>query len=439
MQRLLAIAALVLLLVPTPLALASEHKPVAVRWWGQSFVTIETHWGLTLAIDPYSLEIGYDDPEIAADLVCITHNHADHNNPDIVRGDPRVLRCLDEQHNPQRLHHSLDRYPNQDDVLVSDARLRIARSPHALYVRSIPAFHDNARGADRGHTGMLLVETDGLRILHCGDLGQHRLTPELIDAIGTIDVLLIPVGGVYTIDGPQAATIADALRARAVVPIHYKTDALTIDLDSADAFLDALPDRFEHRDVPGNTLAVTAGHGPTAEAPRVVLLNHEPWEMPADLADLFRAKEVAAAAAAEEYAALSANQLNHRPSNATHTPRWNAEHTAGTELLVMSAMLNAVDDSIPIIRETPAQMPPDYAPAHPEWEGPEQAREMQRIQDFSRRFAYLLDGLPLDELPDGAPRFFGSLRGYLEKMADHYAEHVANVRMKYDLPDWPDN
>lgn len=418
-------------------AVADAGEPVAIRWWGQAFVTIETWWGLTLAIDPYATRIGYEDPKVEADLVLITHDHFDHDNPEIVRGDPPVLRALSEEGEPQRIDVSLDRLPNQEKPAVVRADQRVMRSEHAIWIESIPAFHDDSQGSERGRTGMFLIRAGGLRILHCGDLGQDALTNQQLERIGELDVLLIPVGGVYTVDGAQAAKIVERIGPRFVVPIHYKTEALTIELKPVDGFLAALAHRYERVNAVGNTLAVSAEHGPTREEPRVVVLDHEPWEMPEELAALFEAKEEASRASQAVFRDLSAAQLNHRPSDESHTPRWNAEHMAGTEMYVMTAIFAERDPSIPVVNLMPAQMPPDYEPAHPDWDGPEQAAQMQRVSDFSRRFAYLLHGMPLDELPAGAPRFFGSLEGFLERMASHYAEHTSNVRKKFELPDWP--
>jgi L-ascorbate metabolism protein UlaG (beta-lactamase superfamily) len=431
----LLLAAAVLTLAPS--AVADPGKPVGVRWWGQAYVTIETWWGLTVAIDPYALRIGYDDPNIGADLVLITHNHFDHNNPDIVQGSPQVARALDEKGEPQRVNLVLDRFPNQEKPVVARADMRIAHSDNAIYVESIPADHDDSQGSERGRIGMFLIRADGLRILHCADLGQAALTDEQLAQIGDVDVLLIPVGGVYTIDGAGAAKVVEQIKPRFVVPIHYKTDTLTINLQPVDGFLAALPARYERVSAIGNTLAAAAGAGPTKEKPRVVVLRDFPWRMPDDLGALFEKKETASLSAQEVIRPLSVNQLNHKPANGTHTPRWNAEHTAGTELLVMSSIYSNRDPSISVINLMPAQMPPDYKPAHPDWDGFEQAAYMERVEDFSRRFAYLLEGDPLDELPEGAPKFFKSLRGFLEKMADHYGEHIAHVKEKFDLPDWP--
>ena len=425
-----AVAALML----APGVEADPGKPVAVRFWGQGLVTIETYWNLRIAIDPYALRIGYDDPGIEADLVLVTHEHFDHNNVRLVRGATHVVRALDDTGAARTVDVVLDRMPNQDDAQLSSAEATAVRSAHAVGVRSLAAFHDAVAGRDRGEVGMVLVEVDGVRILHCGDLGQPLLTPSQLAAIGNLDVLLIPVGGVYTIDGPEAARITEQVRPRIVVPIHYRTANLTLPLEPVEGFLDALPDRYRRVPAPGNTLAVTAGVGPTDERPYVVVLKTRPWPMPDELATLFEAKESAAAASAAVFDALSTAQMNHRPGNGTHTPRWNAEHMMGAELEFFTAIYHGVEPSLAALKLRPEQMPDAYTAAHPDWTGGEEARQIERVQRLTRRFAYLLADLPLDEKPPGS---WWTLRGLLEQMQRHYLEHTANVTRKFELPDWP--
>jgi hypothetical protein len=240
---------------------------------------------------------------------------------------------------------------------------------------------------------------------------------------------------VYTIDGPQAARITEQVRPRIVVPIHYKTADLTLPLETADGFLDALPDRYRLVSAPGNTLAVTAGAGPSVESPNVVVLKTRPWSMPGEMAALFESKQSAAAESAAVFDALTTTQMNHRPGNGTHTPRWNAEHMMGAEAEFFTAIYNSVDPSIAAMKLRPAQMPDAYHAAHPDWSGREEARQIDRVQRLTRRFAYLLADMPLDEKP---PQIWWTLRGLLEQMQRHYNEHTANVMRKFELPDWPD-
>ncbi|WP_197530440.1 MBL fold metallo-hydrolase [Bythopirellula polymerisocia] len=434
-MRTIALTSLFWLCLGLPWSQAEPGKPVAVRWWGQAMVSIETYWNFNIVIDPFSLSIGYEDPGLSADLVLITHNHPDHNNPDIIKGEPMLVRGLRESGEYAGIYQVLDRFPNQQDNRWTDARLRMARSPHSVIVTSIPAWHDDEQGAKRGADTMFLIEVDGVRIAHCGDIGQSQFTGGQLKAMGKVDVLLIPVGGTYTVDGAQAAVLVEQVKPRIVVPIHFKTKALKIDLAGVEPFLAALGSAYEVVRPVGNTLAVSANNE-NVESPknRVVVLNYLPWEMPEELSELFDLKEAASAATQDVFAPLSANQMNFRPSNGTHTPRWNAEHMMGRELGFFTEIFSKVDPAIAKIDLNPAQMPPDYEASHPDWNGAEEARQIERVSALTRRFAYLLAELPLD---DQAPGSRWTPRKLLEQMARHYGEHTENVKLKFELTDWP--
>ncbi|MCH9023184.1 MAG: MBL fold metallo-hydrolase, partial [Planctomycetes bacterium] len=260
------------------------------------------------------------------------------------------------------------------------------------------------------------------------------LTDKQLDQIGKIDVLLIPVGGVYTIDGPQAVNIVDQLRPLIVVPIHYKLPVLTIDLNTAEPFLDKLPSSYKRVEAVGNTLAVSRGRRTGQNVKKVVVLNPKPYQLPEGLRKLLDEKEKAAKKSQSLFTSLSINQLNHRPSNGTHTPRWNAEHVMASDLRMFSAVYARLDPMIPRINLNPRQMPPDYIPTHPDWTGVEEARQIERGLALVRRFAYLLEGTALDKKPQGSPR---TVQKLFEQITTHYAEHSVNVKKKFFLPDWP--
>lgn len=427
-------ATLCLVFCIVPLVNADPGEPVAVRWWGQGMVSIETYWNQCVVIDPYALSIGYEDPHVRGDLVLVTHEHFDHNNVPLVSGDPFVTRGLGENGKVQDVHHMLDRPPNEEKAQWRDYRRWIKRDSHAIEVTSIPSWHDDKQGSERGANALFLIEVDGVRIVHCGDLGQTRLTDEQLEALGRIDLLLIPVGGKYTINGKQAALIVRQLNPRRVVPIHYKTPPLTIDLDNEESFVAALQTDHEIVRPPGNTVAIRSADGREPGRPQVFVLGYRPWEMPPELAKLFADMETANRASQAVFAPLSVAQMNHRPSDGTHTPRWNAEHMMGRELGFFSEIYAELDPELVKIDLNPAQMPPDYVAAHPDWTGAEEARQIERAGQFTRRFSYLLDGLDLDKQ---APGSSWTPRKLLEQMQRHFGEHTANVKKKFALPDWP--
>lgn len=136
----------------------------------------------------------------------MTHEHSDHNNVGLATGSPLILRGLSSNG------------WNTIDQRVKDIRISSVSPAN-------PVYHDSQQGAQRGRNTIFIVEVDGLRLAHLGDLG-HVLTPEIIRAMGAVDVVLIPVGGAYTIDASGASQVVGQLNARVVIPMHYKTPKL---------------------------------------------------------------------------------------------------------------------------------------------------------------------------------------------------------------------
>ncbi|MEM9368842.1 MAG: DinB family protein [Planctomycetota bacterium] len=161
-----------------------------------------------------------------------------------------------------------------------------------------------------------------------------------------------------------------------------------------------------------------------------------PPPIPSHLGELFDRMEAANRRSQDVFRELSVEQMNFRPGNGSHTPRWNAEHMAGRQLLFFSQIYHAIDSSIPVVDWNPKQMPADYQARHADWSGKEEARMMQRVDDFCRRHAHLLGQIQLDEKAPGSR--WPSLRALLLQMERHYDEHTANVKKKFALPDWPD-
>lgn len=160
-----------------------------------------------------------------------------------------------------------------------------------------------------------------------------------------------------------------------------------------------------------------------------------PPAVPEHLQQMFDRMEAANRRSQDVFRQLSVEQMNFKPSDGTHTPRWNAEHMAGRQLLFFSQIYHALDPSIPVVDRNPKQMPADYKARNPTWSGNDEARAMQRVDDFCRRYAYLLKDIQLDERPPATS--WRSLNALLLQMEKHYDEHTANVKKKFQLPDWP--
>jgi L-ascorbate metabolism protein UlaG (beta-lactamase superfamily) len=194
-----------------------------IRWHGQSAFLIDGE--RTVFIDPFGeLEglaargLQFDYPAIEgveAELLLVTHEHADHNRVEAIGGSPQIVRST----------------------------AGTFGSPLGEIV-AIASEHDDAAGTRRGPNTIFCFTFDGLRVCHFGDFGQAALRPEQQRAIGDVDVLFLPVGDGPTVGGERAAAIVRELRPRLVVPMHYRTEALNF-LDPPDAFLDALGARVE--------------------------------------------------------------------------------------------------------------------------------------------------------------------------------------------------
>jgi len=154
----------------------------------------------SLLIDPYDEKVGYPVPTVRVDAVLVSHEHGDHANVAMAKGQPRVIRGL------------------------ADGQWRTVKEQvDGIAISSVPTYHDDAQGAKRGRNTVFVIEAEGLRVVHLADLG-HPLDDAAARAIGRPDVLMIPIGGHYTIDAGQAHAVVAQLRPGVVIPMHYKTE-----------------------------------------------------------------------------------------------------------------------------------------------------------------------------------------------------------------------
>jgi L-ascorbate metabolism protein UlaG (beta-lactamase superfamily) len=178
---------------------------VDITWLGHSCFRIKGSRA-TIVTDPYSKDLGYSLGKPNARIVTISHDHPGHSYAEGVGGQPRVVKRPGE-------------YEISDVLIIG-----------------IATFHDKEGGKKRGKNTVYLMEIDEVAVCHLGDLG-HVLTNEQIEDIGNVDVLLLPVGGVSTINAPIAAEVVRQLEPKVVIPMHYKTPALKWELEPVDRFL----------------------------------------------------------------------------------------------------------------------------------------------------------------------------------------------------------
>lgn len=160
----------------------------------------------SIVTDPYSNDTGMKYPKTEADIVTISHDHTDHNNLSGVGGEPRVVNGAGEY------------------------------EIGGVSIFGVPSYHDEKGGEERGRNTIYVIRIDGINVCHLGDLG-HKLTTTELDEIGTVDVLLVPVGGVYTVDAAGASVVVSQLEPKIVIPMHYRVPGLNYELGSLDDFL----------------------------------------------------------------------------------------------------------------------------------------------------------------------------------------------------------
>lgn len=215
-----------------------------ITWLGHASFLVESKDGTRVVTDPfeagsYDGAVGYSPINTHADVVTVSHEHADHNAVDTVSGGPEIVRDPEE------------------------------RTIKGIAIRGISTFHDESKGQDRGRNNIYVMDVDGVKVGHLGDLG-HVLSSEEAAALGGVDVLLAPVGGYYTIGPEEAKKTAEALGASVIIPMHYKTDALGFPIQPVDDFL-KLMERVDRTD----STSVEIEAKDLADTARVVVLNYE--------------------------------------------------------------------------------------------------------------------------------------------------------------------
>lgn len=187
-----------------------------IQWLGHSAFLLTTQDGVRILMDPYESGaydggIGYNPIELEADIVTVSHDqHEDHNHTDTVQGNPVIIKGTGQE------------------------------TVNGVEVKRVHTFHDASGGKERGDNHVICVKADGICLCHMGDLG-HVLTHEQIAEIGRPDVLLIPVGGIFTVDPAEATDVVGQLHPRMVIPMHYKTAKCGFPIATVEEFLEGKP------------------------------------------------------------------------------------------------------------------------------------------------------------------------------------------------------
>jgi len=176
-----------------------------IKWYGHACFEIRN--SMKIVIDPHDgRSIGIKPPRATPDVVLITHHHFDHDAVRVLNGN---FKIIDEPGN-----------------YVFDG----------IKIQGILGYHDKEMGTRRGKITMYKIELEGVKLLHVGDLG-HILSKDVVKEIGDVDILFIPVGGVYTVDAREAFENVKLLQPKIVIPMHYRFDGLTLGIAPVEDFL----------------------------------------------------------------------------------------------------------------------------------------------------------------------------------------------------------
>jgi len=183
-----------------------------ITWCGHSCFKIQNKVGpdgVTITTDPFDKTVGLKVPNFESDIVTVSHDHADHNNVASLRGEPFVIDSAGEY-----------------DV-------------KGVAVRGVASYHDTKEGKDRGNNIIYRITVDDINVVHLGDLG-HELDNKQLEVLEGTDILLIPVGGKYTLEAKKAVEAVSQIEPRIVIPMHYKTKGNKIDIEGVEKFVKEL-------------------------------------------------------------------------------------------------------------------------------------------------------------------------------------------------------
>lgn len=214
-----------------------------IKWYGHASFKITTEKGVRIIIDPYESgifggAIAYGKVTDEADIVLTSHDHEDHNYIKDIQGKFKHI-------NQAGTHEE-----------------------KGVKIRAIPSYHDTSKGKERGENLIFIVDVDGLTVGHMGDLG-HILEKDIVKQIGKVDVLLVPVGGFYTIDAKEATQTMNDLASLVTIPMHYKTEKCNLPIAGVEEFT---KDKKAVRATGGSEVEITKANLPKSQ--EIVLLQY---------------------------------------------------------------------------------------------------------------------------------------------------------------------
>jgi len=182
-----------------------------IKWYGHAAFLVTTDQGIKIIFDPYESgayggQLAYGKIKDEADIVLTSHDHADHNDIKNLPGSPQVVKGSG------------------------------SKTIKGISIKGISTYHGSSRGKGRGENPIFVLTVDEMKLCHLGDLG-HRLGEKEVSEIGPVDILLLPVGGFFTIDAKEATEIAEQLKPKVVIPMHFKTSKCGFPISPVEDFL----------------------------------------------------------------------------------------------------------------------------------------------------------------------------------------------------------
>lgn len=182
-----------------------------IKWYGHAAFLITSDQGTRIILDPYEPgafggQLSYGKINDQADIVITSHDHADHNYTKELPGAPQVVQGA------------------------------VSKTIKGISMKGIPTYHDPSKGSERGANTVFNLKVDQMQVCHLGDLG-HLLSDKELAEIGPVDILLLPVGGLFTIDSKEATRVAEQIKPRIIIPMHFKTEKCGFPIAPVDDFL----------------------------------------------------------------------------------------------------------------------------------------------------------------------------------------------------------
>lgn len=181
-----------------------------IIWYGHSCFLMKTSNGKRILMDPFDSSLGYKNNFPKSDIITMSHSHVDHSYLNTINYETKIINLCD------------------------------TFDFNYINITGIKTFHDNCNGLKRGSNIIFLFKFDNFSVCHLGDLG-HIPSQSILDILKNIDILFVPIGGHFTLNGNDAYKLCSLIKPKLIIPMHYKTNTLKMNLDDCKTFLIHMP------------------------------------------------------------------------------------------------------------------------------------------------------------------------------------------------------